>query len=215
MAQPSATIRLRPTRIGFLVRPNDMTSVCRIMRSCTCLWGGLYNPIVPVFRMPPKEWRPERFESVKGLAIARGYINFFEPDVFVESEEGLLEEAGLGALREKYIMRPRVVTLGQFLAPERDRDWSDPAFGLNIMDVFRYLYESERRFQLRNDRPSVLVKRQQGSGLVEAVFGLYPQQPDTDYIAKGYKDVFAPGELRATPESLLEVTAVQISQGSG
>lgn len=205
MAQPSATIRLRPTRIGFLVRPNDMTSVCRIMRSCTCLWGGLYNPIVPVFRMPPKEWRPERFESVKGLAIARGYINFFEPDVFVESEEGLLEEAGLGALREKYIMRPRVVTLGQFLAPERDRDWSDPAFGLNIMDVFRYLYESERRFQLRNDRPSVLVKRQQGSGLVEAVFGLYPQQPDTDYIAKGYKDVFAPGELRATPESLLEV----------
>jgi hypothetical protein len=175
------------------------------MRSCTCLWGGLYNPIIPVFRVPPKEWRPERFERVKGLAIARGYINFFEPDVFVESEEGLLEDAGLGALREKHIIHPYVVTLKQFLTPEPDRDWSDPAFGLNIMDVFRYIYESERRFELKNDRPSVLVKRQQGSGLVEAVFGLYPQQRDTDYIAKGYKDVFAPAELKASPDAWLEV----------
>ena len=205
MAQISATIRLRPTRIGFLVRPNDITSICRIMRSCTCLWGGLYNPIIPVFRIPQKEWRPDRFERVKGLAIARGYINFFEPDVFVESDDGLLEEAGLGALREKNIMHPYVVTLRQFLAPEGDRDWSDPAFGLNIMDVFRYIYESERRFQLKNDRPSVLVKRQQGSGLVEAVFGLYPQQRDTNYIAKGYKDVFAPAELKASPDAWLEV----------
>jgi hypothetical protein len=142
---------------------------------------------------------------VKGLAIAKGYVNFFEPDVFVESEEGLLEEAGLGALREKHIMHPYVVTLRKFLVPERDRDWSDPAFGLNIMDVFRYIYESERRFQLKNDRPSVLVKRQQGSGLVEAVFGFYPQQRDTDYIAKGYKDVFAPAELKASPAAWLEV----------
>jgi hypothetical protein len=84
------------------------------MRSCTCLWGGLYNPIIPVFRVPPKEWRPERFEHVKGLAIARGYINFFEPDVFVQSEEGLLEDAGLGALREKHIIHPYVVTLKHF-----------------------------------------------------------------------------------------------------
>ena len=205
MAQISATIRLRPTRIGFLVRPNDMVSVCRVMRACTCLWGGVYNPIIPVFRIAPREWRAERFEHVKGLDVARGYIKFFEPDVFVESEEGLLEEAGLGALREQHVMHPYVVTLRQFLEPERDLDWSDPAFGLNIMDVFRYIYESEGRFQLRTVRPSVLVKRQQRSGLVEAVFGLYPQQRDTNYIAKGYKDVFAPTELKATPEAWLEV----------
>src|SRR5688572_14638030 len=132
MADISATIRLRPTRIGFLVRPTDMGSVCRIMRSCACVWGGRYNPIIPVFRSPPKEWRGERFESVKGLAVAKGYINFFEPDVFVEADEGLLEEAGLGALREKHMMHPCVVTLERFLTPERDRDWSEPAFGLNI-----------------------------------------------------------------------------------
>jgi hypothetical protein len=116
-----------------------------------CLWGGVYNPIIPVFRVPPKEWRVEKFESVKGLAIAKGYINFFEPDVFVESEDGLLEEAGLGALREKHVISP-VLNLDRFLAPQGHRDWSEPAFGLNIIDVFRS--------SLRN-RPPLPVKEQQ------------------------------------------------------
>ncbi len=100
MTDISATIRLRPTRIAFLVRPTDLSSVRKIMSYCACLWGGVYNPIIPVFRTAPKEWKPEPFERIKGFAVAKGYVNFFEPGVFVESEEGLLENAGLGALRK-------------------------------------------------------------------------------------------------------------------
>jgi hypothetical protein len=59
----------------------------KIMAYCCCLWGGAYNPIIPVFKSTPKDWRDERFERLKGPAIARGYINFFEPDVYVEAEE--------------------------------------------------------------------------------------------------------------------------------
>ena len=96
MSDISAEIQLRPTRIGFLVRPTDVASVRAIMRACACLWGGIYNPIIPVFTRPPKEWKTDdgRF---KGPAIARGYVRFFEPDVYVETE--VLETAGLGALR--------------------------------------------------------------------------------------------------------------------
>lgn len=205
MTEISATIRLRPTRIGFLVRPTDMASVRKIMRGCACLWGGCYNPIIPVFRTPPKEWRSERFDRVKGLAVAKGYINFFEPDVFVESEDGLLEEAGLGALREKHSLNPNVVALKKFLEPQENRDWSEPAFGLNIVDVFRHLYDTEHRFQSTEKRLSALVKPERGSGIVEAVFGVFPQQRDTDYIAKGYKDIFTPEELEARPETWLKV----------
>ena len=59
--------------------------------------GGIYNPIIPVFKKPPKEWKPDIPERFKGLAIAQGYVRFFEPDVYVEAGAGLLEEAGLGA----------------------------------------------------------------------------------------------------------------------
>ncbi len=205
MPEISATIRLRPTRIGFLVQPNDLVSVRKIMRACACLWGGTLNPIIPVFRTPPREWRRERYDHVKGLAVARGYINFFEPDVIVESKHGLLEESGLGALRDKYEMREFVVPLKSFLTPQDHRDWSEPAFGLGIIDVFRHLYKTEQRFQFRDKRPSVLIKPERDSGIVDAIFGAYPRQRDTDYIANGYKDVFAPTELMATPESWLEV----------
>lgn len=205
MTEISATIRLRPTRIGFLVQPTDLTSVRKIMRACACLWGGIYNPIIPVFRNPPREWRSERFERVKGLAVAKGYIDFFEPDVFVESKHGLLEDAGLGALREEHSIRKSVISLSKFLAPEDDRDWSEPAFGLNIIDVYRHLYETEQRFQPRDKRPSVQVKPQRGNGLVEAIFGAFPNQRDTDYISEWYVNVFAPTERKATPDTWLEV----------
>src|SRR5713226_7854592 len=211
MADISATIRLRPTRIGFLVRPTDMASVRKIMRACTCLWGGIYNPIIPVFRTPPKEWRVERFERVKGLAIAKGYIDFFEPDVFVESEDGLLEEIRLGALRDKHTISPHIISLEKFLTPQDARDWSEPAFGLNILDVFRHLYETVHRFQSRSTRQAVLVKLQPRTGLVEAVFGAFPRQQDTDYLVKNYKDVFTPTEVEPSPETWLQV----FKKGSG
>lgn len=142
---------------------------------------------------------------MKGLAIAKGYIDFFEPDVFVESEDGLLEEIGLGALREKHTTSLHVTTLEKFLSPQDYRDWSEPAFGLNITDVFRHLYETEHRFKPRDSRSSVIVSPEKGSALVEAVFGAFPRQGDASYIVKGYKDVFNPKELQAAPDTWLEV----------
>ena len=47
------------------------------------------NPIIPVFRTHPKEWKPEPYDRLRGLSIARGYLKFFEPDVYIEAEKGL------------------------------------------------------------------------------------------------------------------------------
>src|SRR4051812_19846150 len=102
MSDLSAEIQLRPTRVGFLVRPADLTSVRRIMRACTSLWGGAYNPIIPVFNKPPTEWKSEIYKRFEGTAVAKGYVRFFEPDVYVEAEAGLLEKAGLSALRKEH-----------------------------------------------------------------------------------------------------------------
>lgn len=200
MTEIAVTIRMRPTRIGFLVRPTDMASVRRIMRVCTCLWGGIYNPIIPVFRTPPKEWVESPKEQITGLSIAKGYISFFEPDLFVESEDGLLEKAGLGALRESSDFMRQFLSLKEFLEPRDHRDWSEPAFGLDITEALGHVYESEQRFQLRNRRPSVLIKAERSSGLAEAMFGVYPLQSDAAYFTENYKEVFVADELRASTE---------------
>jgi hypothetical protein len=91
------------------VRPTDLSSVRTITRACAGLWGGTYNPIIPVFT--PKEWKQEIYERFNGPAIAKGYVRFFEPDVCVETETGLLEEASLGALRQQLALHPQVITM--------------------------------------------------------------------------------------------------------
>lgn len=206
MAENRASIKLRPTRIGFLVRPNDMTSICRIMRACTCIWGGVFNPIIPVFRKPPSEWNRDPFKTrLKGIDIAKGYINFYEPDVYVEAEHGLLEEIGLGALREKHSFQACISSLDDFLKPQDSNDWSEPFYGLNIIDVYQNLYNTENRFKLKHERSAVLVKEENGSGLAQAIFGTFPKSKDTAYIKKGYVDVFEPKTLKASPDCWLEV----------
>jgi len=202
MTEISATIRLRPTRIGFLVRPTDLPSVRKIMRYCSCVWGGAYNPIIPVYRTPPTEWKGEVYERANGFAVTQGYIEFFEPDVYVEAEHGLLEKAGLSALRREVTLHPQVVTLKEFLAPKDDRKWSEPTFGLNIHDVLRHIYKSEQQFVRRDKRESILINTD--DTIAEAVFGRYPSQADAKYIKSTYHDVFKPVEIEANPEAWLK-----------
>lgn len=170
------------------------------MRACTCLWGGTYNPIIPVFNRAPKEWRPEMYRRFKGSEVAKGHARFFEPDVYVETEKGLLEEAGLGALREKLTLHPQIITLKELFEPDAGRSWSEPAFGLGISGVLGQIYKTEQQFVRREKRESLYISSQRGNALVEAMFGVYPTSKGTKYIENGYSDVYQPEKVKASPE---------------
>lgn len=195
MPELSAELHLRPTRIGFLTSPTDLASVRAVMRACTCLWGGIYNPIIPVFARAPKEWQSEVHWRFKGSEIAKGYVRFFEPDVYVETKEGLLEKAGLGALPEEHSLYPQALTLKKFFEPERGYSWSEPAFGLSIQDALVDIYNRDRKFVLRDAAESLLVAAQPKSGLSEAIFGVYPKLNELKHIASDYEAVYQPDEV--------------------
>ena len=205
MSDLSATISLRPTRIALLVRPSDLPSIRRFMRICACLWGGTYNPIIPVFRNRPRDWRGDVPDLLTGAQIGRGYVEFFEPDLFVEAEPNLLERIGLASLRITRGLHSSVIPLDALLSRRRHGDWPEFEAGLGIMDVLRDVYENERRFELRDERPAYLVERQPGTGLVEALFGLYPSDEPSTYFARGYGDVFKPTVVEATPDIWIKV----------
>jgi len=175
------------------------------MRACACVWGGMYNPIIPVIRTFPKEWQPEQFERYQAADIAKGYIRFFEPDVYVEAVEGLHEEAGLVSLNKERAFEPRIIKLEQFIAPEQDRDWVEAMFGLDIINVISDLYKSEHQFKTRDERPAYLVKPHKIDGLAEAVFGRYPDDAPAAYIRESYAKAFASMEIEPSPETWMKV----------
>jgi hypothetical protein len=40
--------KTQAVRIGFLVRPGDASDLQKAAAFCCLLWGGLYNPVIPV-----------------------------------------------------------------------------------------------------------------------------------------------------------------------
>ena len=172
------------------------------MRFCVCLWGGVYNPIIPVFRPRPKEWRKER---LSGAETARGYVEFFEPEAFVEAKPQLLERIGLERLRKETWTGKRVAPLDELVVSQSYGNRAEPEIGLGIIDALRYIYENEQRFALREKRPAYLVRPERGTGLVEALFGSYPSDQPSEYIPRTYEQVFEPTVLDATPETWLKV----------
>ena len=190
MARISGKITLRPTRIGFLVRPSDTASIRQIMRWSTCLWGGRSNPIIPVGRYPacwreqhPALRRPDR-------DVAREYMKFFEPDVLVEAEPGLATSIGYGALAS-HQHRTQLLALDSLYSSE-DAYRARFRFGLSAIDAYRDIYQSQRQFVLRDSRPVLTFNDTQLSPIVEAVFGAFPREERAQDFLQSYVDVFRP-----------------------
>lgn len=56
--------------------------------------GGVFNPIIPVFSRPPNCWSNDHKTS-RSYFASKGYVKYFEPDVFVEAKSGLAAKVGL------------------------------------------------------------------------------------------------------------------------
>jgi hypothetical protein len=53
----------------------------------TCLWGGVYNPIIPYFKKTPPNWEDRRFRHPPASSIIKGYLDSFDPDYLVVKDK--------------------------------------------------------------------------------------------------------------------------------
>ncbi len=199
-------LKLRPTRIGFLVRPSNLRGLRSIFQLCSCLWGGMYNPIIPVSRSIPAAWRRGPHRRPAGRELAQGYVRFFEPDVFVETEPGLARSIGIANIAHPSL-RSRVVTFVDFM---NTRDGYGPhstfPFGLSMLNVYRELYRTEGRFVHRRD---MLVAEFDDSthhgAYLDAVFGGFPEYKELLYLQQAFHDTFNPTTLMGQPSSWIRL----------
>ena len=183
-----ATVRLRPTRIAFLVNPSDLASVKQVMRYNTCLWGGLYNPIIPYTDTLPTAWQKPHYSRPPGIALTKRYLPYFEPDVFVDA-------TGRGAAHLGYdddqidFHQERVVPMHKLFGAYENRR-PEPVFGRCIVDLYRDLFERLFQFQRRNPPTHVIAKgADKTDGTAEVIFGAFPEDERLAFIAKNYVHV--------------------------
>lgn len=197
MTTLSASLRLRPTRIGFLVDPDDAELLQRVFQVCTCLWGGTFNPVIPVCRAVPVSWQDNPFPTPSPADLARGYVNFFEPDVFVETKEGLAASIGLAQSKLDF-QKPRIVPLDSFFETDEHRGSGVP-FGTSIFQVYKDLYEREFKFVRRHEHRIAIIEPDSASALfVDTAFGGFPSFGRLAPISQAYSTPSIPSNSPRT-----------------
>lgn len=195
MKQITVANRLRPVRFGFLVRPDRSQSLQRAFEVCTSLWGGKYNPMIPIFARVPRWWdrRGHHFDSAS--QITNGYLDFFEPDLLVETERGLAEGLGYSA--------NRVLSIDDILPHGAGFDRS--GHGQSVFNLFEHLHQTEFQFSRRHphDIVNVAAKSKRFAPLSACLFGKFPTDSNLQYLDKAFNEAFDPLKVPLDGDALL------------
>ncbi len=180
------SVRLRPIRIVYLVNTSDTKSLLRVFESNTCLWGGMFNPIIPFYKKTPIWWDNLAVRRENYKEIVKGYLNYFEPDFIVECEQGLGDYLG--------IPKEVTISLDDLIVNKSVEEESWNTYGLNAFDIYKSLYAEEYKYQRRSsEKFGIVVPKNKNHSLASAcIFGTFPQNPKLNYLESAFKDVFAP-----------------------
>src|SRR5262245_36885458 len=123
----SVDIKTRPLKLAYLVDPNNGNQVRNAVRLSSTLWGGDYFPIIPLYKRMPATWRDKPLKTPPAKSIILGYVEAFDPDVFVQLSEEVppfITDIGLEVINPEEIWR--VLDDGRS---------SSPQFGLGIFEL--------------------------------------------------------------------------------
>jgi len=181
MIHGSAYISLRPVRFAFLVPLADKKAIREAIQLSTFLWGGIYNPIVPVFKRLPKRWHGRwRRRSQGWRAIVQGYLDNYDPDIVVPMVE-------LDSVRELVGERLRITP--ERILGDAERHGGSGC-GTSIFDVMSHFCQREliyvRRYPLQFESCFPRLSRANGLFLA-SVFGELPHEVASKFESRFQK----------------------------
>lgn len=184
--QLHTNITLKPLRFAFLVPASDRQSILDAIETSTLLWGGVWNPIIPIYKRTP-EWtsRPHRPRPGAKQWLA-GHLDFFEPDVLVLAPD-IEKPDGYG--------REDVIALGELHDSALK---GEPRYGLSVHHLYQELFRKRFRFVEHREPPPFVIPGPTRSELHSAVtFGRLPADDETHIDERYFADLF-----RAQPSAV-------------
>jgi hypothetical protein len=169
MGNVDLTLTVRPIKIAFLVELSDIPALHTTIQINSFLWGGSYNPIVPIFQRKPKNWEPSFPSRLKPTDIVLGYLDAYDPDFVVP--------VGNCAKRKWDLGHRNLIQLEDVYAPLDE--YFSPAYGIGLFETLNYLHEEE--FKFTRQQPLNIIFPKIGSKhslFLESVFGVLPKSID-------------------------------------
>lgn len=123
-------IKVRPTKLAFLVDPNSATQVREAIRLASSLWGGMHFPILPMHKRMPASWREPHIRTPSASDVACGYIDAFDPDVLVQLSRNV----------PSYIADTRIPIVKPADIWNTDRSKDEPSHGIGVYSLLNAIF---------------------------------------------------------------------------
>jgi hypothetical protein len=191
-------IKVRPLKLAYLVDPNKKEQVREAIRLSSTLWGGVYFPIIPLYKRMPKTWTGPA-KAPEANKVILGYLEAFDPDTLVQfskSVPGFVANLGLE------VIKPTDVWDG--LGKERNLS---PRFGIGVFELLRDIFEEYFRYKPKYSVKVVLPKIPGQFSLFWA--SLFGEIPSTvlDAVEKLYREPLEIEKVDFASAKLTEVLA--------
>ncbi len=185
-------IKSRPLKLAYIVDPNNAQQVRDAIRLSSTLWGGDYFPIIPLHKRMPATWRDKPFKSPSAKNVILGYIEAFDPDVFVQFSKGMpqyISDLGLKIIKPDEIWK----------ISDEEKNLS-PKFGLGIFELLDEIFEQYFKFKMKYPIEIIFPKIPKQYALFwSSLFGEIPAK----IVSKLEKHYFEPLEVK-TPAFKIE-----------
>lgn len=144
-----------PIKFCFLIEPNSDEKFERAIKIAFSYWGGIYCPILPLFKVLPDAYIREYDIAFDTKDYYKNTINNYDPDIILYDNS--LEEDYIKTL----IGDRTLLTIENFLS---DTVNGENNYGINAPILISHIIESEFKFK-RNDELKLLIPNTQNSNL--------------------------------------------------
>lgn len=186
MPVTSIKVSYRPVRIGFLIRDGSIEDFIACVEINTILWGGIYNPIIPVGN---------------SMDSARRLIDLFAVDILMP----IVADENINQLLKEYSFLSNSFRFGGKDIYIKDFKTSKkvPAY-LDVIQIINYHWEDYFKHQEDHNKSNCTYiswsEKDDLNNLFKVLFGHYPK--DTE-LKHNYENVFKNG-LRSNTETIVD-----------
>lgn len=170
-------VKGRPLKFAFLIKPNDKKALLKAIELNSVLWGGPYNPIIPLYQIKTKRWRKDAFRKT-ARDINLGYIQAYDPDILVCDFDppDYIKNLGLRVVKSNKILPTK----------ENPNTFS---FGIGFIDILSWIYHEYFRF-VQKDPINVVFPKipARNPEFWASWFGKLPDKYYNDLMKSGYKE---------------------------
>jgi len=139
--------KIAPIRFGILIKPKSKSRFERALELACSLWGGIFTPIIPLYKNMPKSYRIEYQIGISTIDFYKNTLNNFDPDIILFDEE--LDEDYI----KKIVGDRETQKISNFI---ENFNSNYVRHGLEIDKVLTSIIKSEFKFQ-RNDDLKIII----------------------------------------------------------